>query len=359
MKKQYIIPIFVPHLGCPNECTFCNQRNISGGQKNVTEQDVRSTIEYYLELFKDKNIYKEVAFFGGSFTGIDIEIQNQLLGVAYEYVKAKKIDGIRISTRPDYIDKETLRRLKKFKVKTIELGVQSTNDYILKRCKRGHTFDDVKRASRLIRIFGFTLGHQMMVGLPESTRLDELNTARDLAKLKPKMIRIYPVLVIKDTELEQEYLRGNFEPLELFQAVEICKELTQFFEKKRIKVIRIGLQNTETITNPDKQESQVVAGPYHENMRQLVDSAYYYDLIIEKLKKINTKAKEISITVNPQIVNEIVGYKRENIEKIKENYNLDVVVKQNEKFKIKKIDVQITKTYKEFADDDETCMRRK
>lgn len=259
MKKQYIIPIFVPHLGCPNECTFCNQRKISGQLNDVTEQEVRDTIEYYLDNFKEKNAYKEVAFFGGSFTGIDVERQNQLLSVAYEYVKSKRIDGIRISTRPDYVDKETLKRLKKFKVKTIELGVQSTNDYILKQCKRGHTYNDVKRASRLIRLYGFQLGHQMMVGLPESTRLDELNTARDLAKLRPKIMRIYPVLVIKDTELEQEYLRGEFEPLELQQAVEICKELQIFFEKKRIKVIRIGLQSTDTIMAPDKAGSQVVA----------------------------------------------------------------------------------------------------
>ena len=259
MKKQYIIPLFVPHLGCPNECTFCNQRKISGQLKEITEEDVKNTIEYYLDLFKEKNSYKEVAFFGGSFTGIDVEMQNRLLSVAYEYVKSKQIDGIRISTRPDYIDKQTLKRLKKFKVKTIELGVQSTNDYILSRCKRGHTYQDVKRASRLIRLFGFTLGHQMMVGLPESTRLDELNTARDLAKLKPKIVRIYPVLVIRDTELEREYLKGEFEPLELGQTVEICKELNQFFEKKRIKVIRIGLQSTDTILSPDKAGSQVVA----------------------------------------------------------------------------------------------------
>ena len=215
MKKQYIIPIFVPHLGCPNECIFCNQRKISGQLKNVTEQEVRDTIETYLDMFKEKKTYKEVAFFGGSFTGIDIALQDTLLGVAYEYVKKKQIDGIRISTRPDYINRETLKRLKKFKVKTIELGVQSTNDYILKRSKRGHTYQDVKRASRLIRFYGFTLGHQMMVGLPESTRLDELNTAKDLAKLKPKIVRIYPVLVIKDTELEVEYKRGEYVPLEL------------------------------------------------------------------------------------------------------------------------------------------------
>ncbi len=259
MKKQYVIPIFVPHLGCVNECTFCNQRKISGQMKNVTVQDVKNTIESYLDCLKDKNAYKEVAFFGGSFTGIDVELQNQLLGAAYEYIQAKKIDGIRISTRPDYIDKQTLKRLKKFKVKTIELGVQSTNDYILSKCKRGHTYQDVKKASHLIRWFGFTLGHQMMVGLPESTRLDELNTARELAKLKPKIMRIYPVLVIRGTQLEQEYRNGEFEPLELNQAVEICKELSQFFERKRIKVIRIGLQSTDTIIHPEKAGSEVIA----------------------------------------------------------------------------------------------------
>lgn len=359
MKKQYIIPIFVPHLGCPNECTFCNQRKISGQLKNVTEQDVKDTIEYYLDAFRDKKAYKEVAFFGGSFTGIDVELQNKLLAVAYQYIKAKQIDGIRISTRPDYIDVATLKRLKKFKVKTIELGVQSTNDYILAKCKRGHTYQDVKRASRLIRLFGFALGHQMMVGLPESTRLDELNTARDLAKLKPKMVRIYPVLVIRDTELENEYLKGEFEPLTLNQTVEICKELSQFFEKKRIKVIRIGLQSTDTILSPEKQGSEVVAGPYHENIRQLVSSSYYYDLLNEKIKKIDTKAKEIEITVNPQVVDEVVGYKRENIQKIKDIYNLDVQVKQNPKYRLKKIEVKITKTYKEFADDDENVVKRK
>ena len=273
MKKQYIIPIFVPHLGCPNECTFCNQRKISGQMKNITENDVRETIEYYLNNFKEKDIYKEVAFFGGSFTGIEEELQEKLLSTAYEYIKDKKIDGIRVSTRPDYINKQILKRLKKYKVKTIELGVQTTNDYILKRCKRGHTYEDVKKASKLIRWYGFTLGHQMMVGLPDSTELDELNTARDLIKLKPKIVRIYPVLVIKGTELEQEYNENKYEPLELGQAVERCKQLCYLFGRKNINVIRIGLQNTDTISSPDNIGSEVVAGPYHETFRQLVESS--------------------------------------------------------------------------------------
>ena len=359
MKKQYIIPIFVPHLGCPNECTFCNQRKISGQLKKVTKEEVKNTIESYLDSFKEPNAYKEVAFFGGSFTGMEVEMQNELLNVAYEYIQAKQIDAIRISTRPDYIDKETLKRLKKFKVKTIELGVQSTNDYLLAKCKRGHTYEDVKRASRLIRWYGFQLGHQMMVGLPESTRLDELNTARDLAKLRPKMVRIYPVLVIRDTELEQAYLKGEFEPLTLNQTIEICKELNQFFTKKRIKVIRIGLQNTDTISAPNNENSEVVAGSYHENIRQLVETSHYYDVLNEKIKTINTKAKEIEITVNPQIIDYVVGYQRENIQKIKEMYNLDVTVRSNPKYRLKKIEVKVTRTYKDFADDDETILKRK
>ena len=230
MKKQYIIPIFVPHLGCPNECTFCNQRKISGQQKNVTEFDVKNTIEYYLSNFKDKNSYKEVAFYGGSFTGIDPVIQENLLSTVYQYIKAGKIDGIRVSTRPDYINRKVLKRLRKYKVKTIELGVQSTNDYILKRCKRGHTYKDVVKASKLIRRYRFNLGHQMMIGLPESNEIDDINTAKDLIKLKPKIVRIYPVLVIKGTELEREYNSGEYEPLTLGQAVERCKDLCALFE---------------------------------------------------------------------------------------------------------------------------------
>ena len=195
MKKEYIIPIFVPNLGCPNCCVFCNQRKISGEQRQVTSEDVKNTIEYYLQNFRDDNKYVEVAFFGGSFTGIEESVQNNLLEAVQSYIDEGKVNSIRISTRPDYIDKDTLKRLKHYRVKTIELGVQSTNNYILAKSKRGHTFEDVRIASKLIRKYGFILGHQMMVGLPESTALDEVTTAKNLIKLKPKIVRIYPVLV--------------------------------------------------------------------------------------------------------------------------------------------------------------------
>ena len=348
MKKEYIIPIFVPHLGCPNDCTFCNQKKISGQTKNVKAEDVKNTIEYYLNNFKDDNKYIEVAFFGGSFTGIDVDKQKELLSVAYEYIKNKKIDSIRISTRPDYINKEILKMLKSYGVKTIELGVQSTNDYILNKSKRGHTFEDVKKASKLIRKNGFILGHQMMVGLPESTRQDEINTAKDLIKLKPKIVRIYPVLVIKGTQLEKDYESGEYTPLTVEQAVETAKDLLVLFNKKKINVIRIGLQNTNEITDPNSKKSQVVAGPYHPAFRQLVESRLWYDNIANEIKKVNSNVTHIQIDVNPSDINNAVGHKRINIEKINDTYNTDLKINPNSKIEKGKLKITKLIKYQEF-----------
>lgn len=351
MKKQYIIPIFVPHLGCPNDCIFCNQRSISGQQKMITKEDIEKTIEFYLKNIRDKEAKIEVAFFGGSFTGIEEEKQEEFLQVAYEYIKQGKIQSIRISTRPDYINKKILKRLKKYKVETIELGVQSANDYILKRCNRGHSFEDVKKASKLIRWYGFKLGHQMMVGLPESTRLDEVNTAKQLIKLKPKMVRIYPVLVIRNTKLEKEFLDEKYTPLTVVQAVETCKELVSMFNQKRIEVIRVGLQNTDEITDPNTEGSEVVAGPYHPAFRQLVESGLWYDTIVSKIKQLNAKVKKVQVTVNPQDANNVIGHKRENIEKLKEMYALDLSVKQDKNIKQGKLELEVIEKYPEFLED--------
>lgn len=351
LKKQYIIPIFVPHLGCPNDCIFCNQKSISGQTKMITKEDIKSTIEFYLEKIRDKESYIEVAFFGGSFTGIEVEKQEEFLETAYEYIKEGKVNSIRISTRPDYIEKEILKRLKRYKVKTIELGVQSANDYILKRSGRGHTFKDVEKASRMIRWSGFNLGHQMMVGLPESTKTDEINTAKQLIKLKPKMVRIYPVLVIKNTKLEKEYNEGIYQPLSLVQAVEICKDLDMMFTKKGIDVIRIGLQNTDEISDPKGEKSKVVAGPYHPAFRQLVESGLWYDSIVNRIKKLNVKVREVEVVINPIDVNNVIGHKRENILKLKDIYDVDLVVKQDENIKQGKSQINITKIYEDFAED--------
>ena len=345
MKKKYIIPIFVPHLGCPNDCVFCNQKSISGQKKNMTKEEASKVIESYLKDFNTKDVEVEIAFYGGSFTAINPELQEELLKVAYEYIKKGKVKSIRISTRPDAIDKKTLKRLKKYKVKTIELGVQSANDYILQKANRGHTFEDVKKASKMIKWSGFKLGHQMMVGLPESTRIDEVNTAKALAKLKPEMVRIYPVLVVKNTKLEQEYKEGKYQPLSVEKAVEVCKEIVRIFDEKNIEIIRVGLQSTEEISEPNSKKSEVIAGPYHPAFRQLVESAMWYDAIVGKIKKLNAKVREVEVVVNPIDANNVIGHKKENVLKLKELYDVDLILKQDKKIKQGKSKIEITKTY--------------
>ena len=347
MEKQYIIPIFVPHLGCPNDCIFCNQKSISGQKNEMTKEKAKEIIDNYLKSIRkgNENAKIEIAFFGGSFTAIKEEKQEELLQVAYEYIKSGDVESIRISTRPDAINKEILKRLKKYGVKTIELGVQSANNYILKRINRGHTFEDVKKASKMIRWYGFRLGHQMMVGLPESTRLDEINTAKQLIKLKPKMVRIYPTLVIKNTKLEKEYEEGKYKPLSVVQTVEICKDLVRMFADKKIDIIRVGLQTTDEISEPGSKNSEVVAGPFHPALRQLVESAMWYDAIVGKIKKLNVKVKEVEVTVNPIDANNVIGHKKENVIKLKDTYDVDLVLKQDKKIKQGKSKIEVTKTY--------------
>jgi len=351
MKKKYIIPVFIPHYGCKNECVFCNQRKISGKTDNVKPAEIRKIIEDYLKIFENEKIEKEIAFFGGSFTGIDKKKQIEFLEIANEYIKEDKVSSIRISTRPDYIDKDTLKFLKKYKVKTIELGVQSANDVVLESAKRGHDFNSVIKASKLIRRYGFTLGHQIMVGLPESTKQDEINTAIALTKLKPKVVRIYPVLVLKGTELEKMYKAGEYEPLTLEQAVDRVKEIYYIFDKKKIKIIRIGLQNTENITTPKDEKSSVIAGPYHPAFRQLVESAMWYDALVNKVKPENVRSKEIEVRVHPENVNNIIGHKKENIKRIKELYDVDIKVIEDFEMKKERLTTAVLSTYSDFLDE--------
>lgn len=341
MKKEYIIPIFVPHLGCKKCCTFCNQRTISGEQKDVTAEDVTDTIEYYLKNFKNNNQIVEVAFFGGSFTAIDIKKQEELLQAVQPYINDKRVNYIRLSTRPDAIDKNILKMLKQYHVKVIELGVQSSNNYILARCKRGHSFEDVKKSSKMIRWYGFKLGHQVMVGLPESNEKDDIQTAKDSIKLKPKMVRIYPVLVIKNTELEEEYKKNDFIPLNVKQAVERSKEMVKLYRKKGIHVIRVGLQNTDSISEIGSKESEVISGPYHPAFGQLVEDSIWYDKIVEEIKKINAKVIRVKIKANEEDINNIIGHKKENIEKLKDTYALIAEVEKDENIKEGKFKVEV------------------
>ena len=344
MKEHYIIPIFVSQLTMKSNSIL--YRNDSSEQKtSITKEKVREIIENYLKNVENEETKVEIVFCGGSFTSIEEEKQEELLNIAYEYIENRKVDSIRILANADEINKEILKKLKRYKVKTIELETPSTNDYILKRIGEKYNLQDIKKASKMIKWNGFRLGYHMMVGLPESTRIDEVNTAKELIKLKPKMVRIYTTLVIKNTQLEKEYEEGKYKPLSIVQAVEICKDLVRMFADKNIDILNVGI--SEEDESELNKTSKIISGPCHPAFRQLVESAMWYDAIVEKIKKLNVKVKEVEVTVNPKDSDNVIGHKKENVQKLKELYDVDLVLNQNEKIKQGKSKIDITKTYED------------
>lgn len=352
-ENQYIIPILIPYIKIPKDCIFHSQDNIETNKiKSLTKQKVKKIIDEYLKNQKEENISKEVVFYGGDFTKLDTKIQEELLEAVYEYIEQKKIDSIVITASPEDINKELLKKLKKYKVKTIELNAQSTNNYILNRAGIKHTFEDITKASKLIKWNGLKLGYQMLVGLPESTRLDELNTAKELIKFKPKTIKIFPVLVLNNTILQKEYEEGTYEPINMNQAVETCKELVYLFNRKKIRVTKIGLQDTDFIKKSNSGESKVIAGPYDEAFGQLVLDSIWYDSIVDKIKTFNVKVKEVEIKVNPLDEISVLGYNNENATKLKNVYEVDIKVKTDENIKPGKSEIEILKTFTDFREEE-------
>ena len=318
--KYYNIPIFVPHLGCPFDCVFCNQKKITGADSDVDENTVRTIIEEHLKFLPEEDCETEIAFFGGSFTGIRPDLQERLLSAAHEYTGRHGIVGIRASTRPDYIDKEVISRLLKYGVTTVELGVQSMDDEVLRLSARGHTKEQVKEAAQLIKKSGIRLGLQMMTGLPGDTAEKSIDTARQIIALKPEIVRIYPTLVIEGTMLEKLYRNGSYKPQTVEEAAELCKKLVEMFCESGINVIRVGLQNTDEIS----EHGAVVAGPFHSAFGELTDSLVFYD----KIKMAAEKAD--IIYVNPRDISKAVGHKRSNVERIYKEKNKKIKIMPDE-----------------------------
>lgn len=333
-KKPYIIPIFVPHYGCPHDCIFCNQKKITNVSTTTTPEDVELIIEEHLSYFwKDRVI--EVAFYGGSFTAIDIDIQSKLLAVPLRYKEKGIIQEIRLSTRPDTINIEILENLKKYQVDTIELGVQSLDEDVLLASERGHRVSDVNDSVSLIREYGFNLGLQMMVGLPMDNKDKSILTAREFIKFSPDIVRIYPTLVIKDTYLAKLYEKNEYKPLTVEEAVDICTILLILFYLDNINVIRVGLQATGNI----QLGMDVVSGPFHPAFRQLVEANIYKLALEEYLnnKGYNTKGKVLTIKANSSMISSISGQKSSNINYLKEKFGFNkikVYSKDMEKDKI-------------------------
>lgn len=314
--KQYTIPIFIPHKGCPNSCIFCNQKKISGQIKNVDLSDVDNIIKTYLSYYKDISKKIEIAFFGGSFTGIDINLQIDYLKVAKKYIDNGEVNSIRLSTRPDYISEEILEMLKKYGVDTIELGVQSMDDKILSIAKRGHTSQDVIRASKLIKKYNIRLGHQIMIGLPNSTMETEIYTIRECIKLKPTQLRIYPVYVIEDSELYDMYNSREYTPLSIAEAVKRCVAVVKECQSEDVAIIRLGLQSTSEITSSNSN----IFGPVCDNFAEYVIAAIIREHIEKYLKKdqnediiVHVPRKYVSVTVGPKKINKIYFENKYNV----------------------------------------------
>lgn len=308
MKSHSIISIFLPELACPHQCVFCNQKNITDTEKLPSEDEVLKIIKSHLKTIKTAGRTCEIAFFGGSFTGLPIEEQEKYLKLAVPFVENGDTNGIRISTRPDYINDKTLDVLKKYHVKTIEIGAQSMDEEILRYSGRGHTSDDVRNAAKRIKAAGFTLGIQMMIGLPGDTAKKSLKTALEIVSLGADGTRIYPVLVIEDTELAEMYKARQYEPLKLEEAVEHTVPIYQLFEENDVLIYKCGLHPSEFLYN-----GKLLAGPWHPAFRQLVQASIFIkkaNIFLQKDERI------IGFKVHPSDINAALGFEKGNLKKL-------------------------------------------
>lgn len=312
-KGHKIIPIFVPHLGCPNDCIFCNQKKITNVTTEVTPEDAETIIVEHLETLNHENTIIEISFFGGTFTGIPIQEQEALLAIAQKYKKLGFIDYIRLSTRPDYIDEQRLLILQKYEVDIVELGVQSLDDDVLKASNRGHSVKHVIDAVSQLKKFKIKVGIQIMPGLYKSSFESDISTVNQVIQLSPDFVRIYPTLIIKNTELENYYNENKYNPLTLIEAVDFCKIAYSIFLNQGIQIIRMGLQATEGIN----WDGDIVSGPFHPAFRSLVLSELYGDMIERYFE--DKDVLKIKFKVASQCVSFVAGQNRKNTKKLLKN----------------------------------------
>lgn len=303
-QERFNIPIFIPQAGCPFQCVFCNQSRIASTPCIPDPEEIHLVIRQRLATIPP-TAKIQIAFFGGSFTGLPSAIQENYLKIASSYIDSGRVSSVRISTRPDFIDQENLSLLKKHRVESIELGAQSLDDEVLRLSGRGHTAADVMEASGMILSHGFSLGLQMMIGLPGDTRLKARKTAMKIVEAGADHTRIYPSLVIRGTRMEKWYAQKKYQPLELYEAAEWTADLLEIFERGNVKVLRVGLHPSEGLMNGD----DLAAGPFHVSFRELALTALWR----KRLENIVfDNDKKIEIRVPPGQINYAIGYRSAN-----------------------------------------------
>lgn len=312
--RASIVPVFVPHLGCPQQCVFCNQRRISGTEKPATAETVFAAVAAASALPKEGQ--RQLAFYGGSFTAIPAPQQEALLEAAKTCREAGQIDAIRLSTRPDAVDARVIDRLRRYGVKTVELGAQSMDREVLERSRRGHSPEDVERAARLLKEAGFRLILQMMTGLPGDTPEKSLETARRLIALEPDGVRIYPTVIVRDTELYDLWQTGEYEEHTVENAVETCAKLLPLFEEAGIPVIRLGLNPTEELSG-----GAAAGGAYHPALGELVKSRVLRNRA-ETLLRNAAAGDRAELGVNGRQLSQLIGQHRRNADWLRQRFGL-------------------------------------
>ena len=313
--RACILPVFVPHLGCPHACVFCNQRRISGALAPATAEDVKNSIAE-AAAFLPKGGKRQLAFYGGSFTAIPAKEQEALLGAAKEALDRGEIDSIRLSTRPDAIDERVLARLKRYGAETVELGAQSMDDRVLRLSERGHTAADVEKAAELVKSAGFRLVLQMMTGLPGSTDERDVETAKKIIALEPDGVRVYPTVIVRGTKLFDMWQAGIYPEHTVEDAVRVCAKIVPLFEAAGIPVIRLGLNPTEKLSG-----GAAAGGAYHPALGELVKSRILLEKARVLLRGIEPGSR-VCITVGKGKASQMAGQHRENILRLTEEFSL-------------------------------------
>lgn len=326
MSKELIIPVFIPHLGCTHLCVFCNQRKISGQEKLPEIGNIEKQVLDYRASCKDlANREVQLAYYGGSFTAIDGEMQEQFLKVAYDLKRRGLIQKIRLSTRCDYLDEMVIDRLKKYTVDIVELGVQSMDDEVLQLSKRGHSAQQVETAVQTLKKHGFTLGLQMMIALPGDTPQKSLDTARKIAKLEPDFVRIYPTAIIKDTMLADMWRDGAYEEWDWDLLLDTTAEVAEIFKQADIPIIRIGLQAADNLST----DQDLLCGGYHPALGEMVKSRIMRKKIEQILATYPT-GQAYDVLCNKRQISQIRGQKNDNIRYFADKYKIRLYLKPTE-----------------------------
>ncbi len=308
MKNHAIIPLFIPHRGCTHHCVFCNQKKITASLTDIGPDDVQTIMETRLASLLPLHIETlEAAFFGGSFTGLPLELQESLLNAVIPYKIKNQIQKIRLSTRPDYINHQILNLLQTHSVDIVELGAQSFDDNVLLLSERGHTGMQTQNACKRLQNAGFSLGIQLMIGLPGDTPSKSINSARRAVELKPDFVRIYPTVILENTPLACQYRNGTFQPFSFEELVHTAKEMVRIFDKSNIPVIRLGLKSTDNICITTD-----LGGTYHPAFRQIVEGQLAMDSMVDQINRYKVQSGVISFSANSKSFSNMIGHHGEN-----------------------------------------------